>query len=110
MLRDREKNSMIWSVALNELDDQKRLFTDGPCTSPLTVEPWASTIPALTVVDVCCLGESVAYFVCFDIQAKEAFYWANVSHAILPFQLSFYSAEIFERSIEQDNVVNIKEE
>ena len=28
MLRDLEKNSTIWSAALDKLDNQKRLFTD----------------------------------------------------------------------------------
>ena len=41
MLRDREKNSTIWSAALDELDDQKRLFTDARLSRSMWPEgPW----------------------------------------------------------------------
>ena len=57
MLHDREKNSMIWSAALDELDelaeldDQKRLFTDGLGShnrSPILDEDWIVAIATLS--------------------------------------------------------------
>ena len=54
MLCDREKNSTIWSAVLDELNDQKRLFTD----VVVVLRPLMLLLPLLPLLPLVLLAPS----------------------------------------------------